>query len=287
MVRSSRSPRPARSQTLVIFDGTDGDGPAGGLVQGTDGNFYGATISGGANNSCEFGCGTLFEITPSGTLTTLYNFCSQGGEHCRDGDLPYNAVIQGTDGSFYGTAWSGGADDDGTVFSLSVGLGPFVKTNPASGKVGTAVKILYQLISGMLPFGRGLGAVPTIVAAKLPRQPTLFRTKLQFQPLTDHLWSIVEACLQKDALKRPIADQLVEMCSKLCYSNAERRVGSINSFRGRGRGNWGFIDIDGGETAFFHQDNFYGDTITVGGRVNFADFSGVPRDRAFPVLPMK
>jgi hypothetical protein len=77
------------------------------------------------------------------------------------------------------------------------------------------------------------------------------------------------------------------MCSKLCYSNAERRIGAIDSFRGRGRGNWGFIDIDGGGTAFFHQDNFYGDSITAGSKVNFADFPGVPRARAFPVLPMK
>lgn len=147
--------------------------------------------------------------------------------------------------------------------------------------------LLYQLISGKLPFGRGLGAVPTIVTAKLPSRPALFNAKLQFQPLTDDLWSIVAACLQKDAAKRPTADQLVEMCSKLCYSIAERHVGSIDSFRGKGRGNWGFIDVDGGGTAFFHQDNFYGDTIAVGGRVNFADFPGVPRDRAFPVLPLK
>jgi eukaryotic-like serine/threonine-protein kinase len=147
--------------------------------------------------------------------------------------------------------------------------------------------LLYQLISGKLPFGRGLGAVPTIVTAKLPARPLLFSAKLQFQPLTEDLWAIVTACLQKEAANRPTADQLVEMCSKLCYSNAERRVGSIDSFGGRGRGNWGFIDVDGGGTAFFHQDNFYGHTIAVGAKVNFADFSGVPRDRAFPVLPLK
>lgn len=147
--------------------------------------------------------------------------------------------------------------------------------------------LLYQLISGMLPFGRGLGAVPTIVAARLPTPPNLFTSKPQFQPLTNDLWSIVEACFQKDSARRPTADQIVEMCSRLCYSNAERRVGSIDSFRGRGRGNWGFIDIDGGGTAFFHQDNFYGDSIAVGSKVNFADFPGVPRARAFPVLPLK
>jgi serine/threonine protein kinase len=146
--------------------------------------------------------------------------------------------------------------------------------------------MLFHLVSGKLPFGRGLGAVPAIVTAKLPSPPKLF-TKSQFQPLTDHLWSIVGACLQKDPSTRPTADQLVEMCSNLCYSNAQRHTGSINNFGGKGRGQWGFIDRDGGGIAFFHVANFYGDAIVVGDRVNFADFPGLPRPRAFPVLPIK
>lgn len=147
--------------------------------------------------------------------------------------------------------------------------------------------LLYQAISGKLPFGRGLGAVPAIVAAKLPPKPTLFGTRPQFLPLTDDLWSIVTACLQKDFAKRPSADRLVEMCSRLCYSNAERRVGTIQSFGKHRRGKWGFIDVAGGASAFFHRDSFYGETIKDGDRVNFADFPGAPSPRAFPVLPMK
>ena len=50
-------------------------------MQATDGNLYGATNTGGVNNG-----GTLFKITPSGILTTIYNFCSQHG--CTDGALP-------------------------------------------------------------------------------------------------------------------------------------------------------------------------------------------------------
>ncbi len=147
--------------------------------------------------------------------------------------------------------------------------------------------LLFHLIGGKLPFGRGLGAVPAIVAARLPSPPALFATKPQFLPLTDDLWKIVAACLQKEAAKRPTADQLVEMCSKLCYSNSERKVGSIDSFRGAGRGNWGFIDVEGGGSTFFHWDSFYGDTVTIGGKVNFAAFPGLPQARAFPVLPLK
>src|ERR1700675_2560578 len=52
----------------------DGELPYAGLVQGSDGNFYGTTLEGGAN-----GGGTVFKITPAGSLTTLYSFCSQAG----------------------------------------------------------------------------------------------------------------------------------------------------------------------------------------------------------------
>jgi uncharacterized repeat protein (TIGR03803 family) len=90
---------------------------------------------GGANGS-----GTIFKITLSGTLTTLYNFCAQSG--CPDGQYPGGGLVQGTDGNLYGTTDDGGANGEGTVFSLSLGLGPFVKTLPTSGAVGAAVRIL-------------------------------------------------------------------------------------------------------------------------------------------------
>jgi uncharacterized repeat protein (TIGR03803 family) len=80
------------------------------------------------------------KITPTGTLTTLYNFCSQSG--CPDGQYPSAGLIQATDGNLYGTTADGGANGAGTVFRLSVGLGPFVETEPTAAKVGTTVKIL-------------------------------------------------------------------------------------------------------------------------------------------------
>ena len=45
--------------------------------------------------------GTVFKITPSGTLTTLYSFCSKSG--CADGAYPHAGLVQATDGNFYGT----------------------------------------------------------------------------------------------------------------------------------------------------------------------------------------
>ena len=127
--------------TLHNFDFTDGDAPFSGLVQGTNGNFYGTTYYGGAN-----GLGTVFKIRPSGTLTTLYSFCSQSS--CTDGQQPYAGLVQDTSGKFYGTTIVGGLDGDGTIFSLSVGLGPFVRTSLGYGKVGAAVKILGTNLTG-------------------------------------------------------------------------------------------------------------------------------------------
>jgi uncharacterized repeat protein (TIGR03803 family) len=111
---------------------TDGANPESPLIQATDGNYYGTTHLGGANNG-----GTVYRITPGGTLTTLYSFCAQAG--CADGQYPYAGLFQATDGNLYGTTYQGGAAGKGTVFSLSVGLAPFVKKLPASAAVLKAV----------------------------------------------------------------------------------------------------------------------------------------------------
>ena len=99
--------------TLHTFKGTDGSFPTAGLVQATDGNFYGTASNGGANCG-SVGCGTVFKITPSGTLTTLHSFA--GG----DGALP-NGLVQANDGNFYGTTYTGGANNYGTVFKITSG----------------------------------------------------------------------------------------------------------------------------------------------------------------------
>jgi uncharacterized repeat protein (TIGR03803 family) len=130
--------------TLHNFDGTDGANPYAGLVQATDGSFYGTTELGGAN-----GWGTVFTITPGGTLTTLHSFDDT------DGSNP-SALVQATDGNLYGTTQNGGANTGtrdcdlgcGTIFSLAVGLGPFVETLPTFGEVGATVMILGTDLTG-------------------------------------------------------------------------------------------------------------------------------------------
>jgi uncharacterized repeat protein (TIGR03803 family) len=155
--------------TLNSFNNTDGAAPFAGLVQGSDGNLYGTTLEGGSSVN---GDGTIFKITTSGTLTSLYSFCIKTG--CKDGDFPYAGLVQHTNGTFYGTASAGGStsgsdcegDACGTVFSLSVGLGPFVETQTTSGKVGADVKILGTDLTGATSATfNGTAAVFTVVSA--------------------------------------------------------------------------------------------------------------------------
>jgi len=131
--------------TIHTFGGPDGSGPVATLSLANTGNFYGTTPFGGANNSCNAGCGTVFGITLSGKMKTLYSFCSQSG--CADGSQPYGGLVQYTNGTLYGTTPAGGANGDGTVFTLS-GLSPFVETLPFYGMVGATVEILGSDLTG-------------------------------------------------------------------------------------------------------------------------------------------
>jgi uncharacterized repeat protein (TIGR03803 family) len=126
---------------------TDGSTPYAQLIQATDGNLYGTTYYGGpVNEYCSGGCGTIFKITTAGKLTTLYNFCSQ--PKCADGYQPEGGLVQATNGTLYGTTYYGGTVGLGTVFSLSLGLAPFVKTIPATGTAGSTAMILGDNLTG-------------------------------------------------------------------------------------------------------------------------------------------
>jgi len=101
---------PTDVKILYSFDdGADGATPAAPLIQGADGNFYGTTYQGGI-----YGYGSVFKMTASGALTTLYGFSAAD-----DGGYPYAGVIQASDGNFYGTTLEFGADGYGTVYRLT------------------------------------------------------------------------------------------------------------------------------------------------------------------------
>ncbi|HZM06165.1 MAG TPA: choice-of-anchor tandem repeat GloVer-containing protein [Candidatus Saccharimonadales bacterium] len=116
---------------LVSFNGTNGSYPEAALLLAADGNFYGTTFSGGLGFPAT-SYGTLFQMTPSGGLTTLVSF---NGNY--DGAFPYVGVIQGSDGGLYGTTSEGGVNDlaqggDGAIFRVGF-LAPFLQSVVRSG----------------------------------------------------------------------------------------------------------------------------------------------------------
>jgi uncharacterized repeat protein (TIGR03803 family) len=164
--------------TLHTFVGTDGWQPYAALVRSTDGDLYGTTVFGGPayETGGADGWGTIFKITLSGALTTLYNFCSQGFP-CTDGGDPYAGLVQATDGSFYGTTYSGGdiglceaGAGCGVVFSLSVGLGSSIETQPAS-IAGAA--LIWGPISRPATPPRGAGDALEWIVGPGSREPDL------------------------------------------------------------------------------------------------------------------
>lgn len=151
-------------QTVVSFSGTvaptKGNLPASGLIKGLDGNFYGTTVSGGANNY-----GSIFVITPGGSFTTLVDFTGAGGGG--NGHSPYGGLVQLANGDFYGTTAYGGSHSAGSVFRYSGGVlqtvaeFDFNGTNnrgayPMAGLVAAADGKLYGTTSQGGTFGAGV-----------------------------------------------------------------------------------------------------------------------------------
>jgi uncharacterized repeat protein (TIGR03803 family) len=123
--------------TLVNFDSTDNGSYPNTLILASDGNFYGTTSNGGPSDS-----GTVFEMTPDGTLTTLFTFSGDG-----NGAYPVS-LVQGDDGNFYGTTTGGGANGSGTLFQLM-----------PDGTLNTLVSFDTGGSYGVLPLINILGAV--------------------------------------------------------------------------------------------------------------------------------
>jgi uncharacterized repeat protein (TIGR03803 family) len=114
--------------TLYSFSFTDGAVPQAALIQAADREFYGTTSQGGPNQFCMYGCGTVFKITASGALTTLYNFCSQA--NCSDGGSPQAALVQAHSGNFYGTTRDGGGNPYCTGLDGAAACGTVFKITP-------------------------------------------------------------------------------------------------------------------------------------------------------------
>src|SRR5262249_41845380 len=101
--------------TLYSFNGADtGIQPRAGLIQGSDGNFYGTTMWGGKYNY-----GTVFKLTPDGVLTSLISFWRGSTDYPNYGYYPFTELIQGSDGNLYGVTEDGGERGNGVVFKIS------------------------------------------------------------------------------------------------------------------------------------------------------------------------
>jgi uncharacterized repeat protein (TIGR03803 family) len=168
--------------------GSGGSSPVAGLIQASDGNFYGTTFAGGN----ALGIGTIYRLDQDGNVVVVYTFQSntdgsnpeaglvQGtdgnlygttlgggahklgtlfkvslsGTHTKlydfggSGQQPLAAPLQHTNGEFYGTTFLGGTAGVGTVYSLDMGLGPFISFVRATGKVGQTAQILSQGLTG-------------------------------------------------------------------------------------------------------------------------------------------
>jgi uncharacterized repeat protein (TIGR03803 family) len=157
--------------TLASFTAAAGLYPEGGLIRDGSGNLYGVTSTGGASND-----GTVFEVAAgSGAITTLASFAGA------DGISPVGTLVMDGSGNLYGTAYAGGASNDGTVFELARGSGHITVlasfngtngANPAAGLVLDASGNLYGTASQdgasgcgtVFEVARGSGTVRTLVS---------------------------------------------------------------------------------------------------------------------------
>jgi uncharacterized repeat protein (TIGR03803 family) len=116
---------------------SDGYYPFAGILQASDGNFYGA-----ASDFAIDGVGVIFKITPAGTYSVAYNL------NATTADDPQSTPMQHTNGKIYGITLLGGTPELGVVYSLDLGLPPFVRLLPTSGAVGTSIGFLGQGFTG-------------------------------------------------------------------------------------------------------------------------------------------
>ena len=120
---------------------TDGRSPEAGFTLATDGNFYSSTMDGGI-----FGSGSLFQLSQNDNYAQLYSFPVAG--HGQGTEAPLSAPVQATTGLFYGVTDTGGFWGEGTIYTLDMGLGPFIAFVRAQGHVGATAQILGQGFTG-------------------------------------------------------------------------------------------------------------------------------------------
>jgi serine/threonine-protein kinase len=142
----------------------------------------------------------------------------------------------------------------------------------------------FEMLTGNRPFGGNYAAVPLIQAAQVPPLPASLTEKLQFAALAKEIYAVITKCLVRDLAQRPTADDLVRLCSDLCYSVMPREFGTIGYMPFPSNG---FINRPGQVDVFFHQDSVPEGQVGPGQKVWFSRHPGEPRERALPVVPAR
>lgn len=185
-----------------------------------------------------------------------------------------------------------GGDATLTTSQTAVGALPYMapeaidtpKEVTQAADVWSLGAMIFHLLTGQQPFGSGLRAVGKIMAAEKPEAPAFVLSNPQFAPLAGEVLDMAWACLQKDPVTRPSADDLVARCGHLCYTAANRSEGVVKRVDYE---KYGFISSDEGD-VFFHMDSVFGPPpkLKVGDRVLFSAYEGGGSPRAYPVLRM-
>ncbi|HJZ77552.1 MAG TPA: choice-of-anchor tandem repeat GloVer-containing protein [Vicinamibacterales bacterium] len=166
--------------TLHGFAGSPNDGSNWSTVtQGSDGNLYGTAATGGPfNPACATnltGCGMLYRLSPSGAFTVLYNFEGTTADHRQTPIYPYGALLQASDGNFYGTTSEGAS-----VYRMTPGGSVTTITFLGGGSYADLIQGQDGNLYGTTALG-GEGTCPADRSAlchPTPGEGTVFRVSL-------------------------------------------------------------------------------------------------------------
>ena len=155
--------------------------------------------------------------------------------------------------------------------------------------------VAYHVLAGAPPFGSGTKAIYKVAELKHGKtnieKPKCFGSHASITHLEEGLWELIQSCIQVDPRARPTAVEIIQRCEALCYSDAARKLGVIQTFptplKTGGTGNYGFIRTEGGN-QYFHGSDFFGpEKASPGRRVSFCVYPGFPDPRVSPVLLLK
>jgi uncharacterized repeat protein (TIGR03803 family) len=236
--------------TLVQFNGNNGGHPNAGVVQGSDGNFYGTT-AGGTDLAVSSGnsYGTVFKMTPSGVLTTLISFTINNGAY------PYGGIIQANDGNFYGTTSAGGSEGGGTVFRFDASSQLGFAQQPGDCSVSLGANALFQSIA--------LGEAPLAYQWYFNEKPILNATNLNLTVANVQLtnggsYTVVVTNFSGSITSRVATLQVDQTFTKITTGDMVTNVGYGVSCAWGDYDNDGFIDLVvtmGSETSPVPQGN--------------------------------